>query len=760
MRRLWFLVVGCLVAGLLGCVGQAAFGQPNDFTRRAWITRGIGGGGALYSPTISPFSPNTIYMSTDMTGVFRTDNFGATWHTLPFTKLAGGVDTQVRFTSNPNVLYAINIGRFGERIPVRSNNGGNTFLPLAVDPTDGETFMLYADPNGTERLLLTDWSRLFYSGNGGQSFSLVYDSADSNLGIHLAGAFWDGTKIYAATSKGLWVSTDNGAHFVVDSKPGIPANEAMVSFAAAKTSSQTRFLAVTFPRDNVWGGIVGSEVGDPANTPRVYRLDSGATAWTLVRNDSPANPDKPFFVAMALNNRNIAFLAGTNADTGAPSVLKSTNGGSAWSPVFHTENNQNIATGWMGDGGDLDWYWAEVALGFAVSPSDANRAIITDYGFAHVTSDGGVSWQQAYVKPVGQNPPGTPTPQGLSYSTAGVEQTSSWWIAWPTPTTMVAGFSDIRGILSDDGGLHWTAGTALGLPHNSTYCIIQHPLNGVLYAGTSTAHDLYESTYLQDSRIDGASGSIIKSVDGGATWQTVVAVGHPVVWLEVDPDDPDTMYASVVHSTLGGIFVTHDLNNPNGPHFVKLSNPPRTEGHPLSIHVLDDGSLVASYSGRRNSSGAFTQSSGVFYSTNGGLTWQDRSDPNFVRWTKDLVIDPHDPSQNTWYAAVFSHWGSYPNEVGGVYRSTNRGLSWIELGDFYRVESIAIHPINPKVAYVTTEADGLWRTTTLNTSHPTFILDRDYPFQHPVRLFFNPWSPKETWATSFGGGLRMLQSPK
>jgi photosystem II stability/assembly factor-like uncharacterized protein len=489
-------------------------------------------------------------------------------------------------------------------------------------------------------------------------------------------------------------------------------------------------------------------------------LDSGASSWSLVRNYSSSNPDKPFFVAMAGNNRSVVYLAGTHTGTGAPSVLKSTNGGTSWSPVFSTVHNQNIATGWMGHGGDLQWYWGEVALGFAVCPNDANRAIITDYGFAHVTANGGASWKQVYVKPADQNPQGAATPPGQSYRTAGVEQTSCWWVAWPAPTMLVAGFSDIRGVLSDDGGLSWTAGTALGLPHNSTYCIVRHPQTGVLYAGTSTAHDLYQSTYLQDSRIDGASGSIVVSLDAGATWLPWFDFGHPVVWLEFDPADPDTLYASVVHSTEGGIYVTRDLHHPQGPSFVKLADPPRTEGHPLCLRVLDDGGLVATYSGRRNSSGAFTQSSGVFYSDDGGANWQDRTHANFTRWTKDLVIDPHDPTQNTWYAAVFSHWGSSPNEVGGLYRTTNRGLSWTELSDFYRVESIAVHPVNPRVAYVTTEADGLWRTTNLNAPQPTFVLDRDYPFQHPLRVFFNPWSPKETWATSFGGGLRMLQLPQ
>ena len=44
------------------------------------------------------------------------------------------------------------------------------------------------------------------------------------------------------------------------------------------------------------------------------------------------------------------------------------------------------------------------------------------------------------------------------------------------------------------------------------------------------------------------------------------------------------------------------------------------------VRKLPDGALVSSWSGRRDGGGAFTESSGVFYSEDGGQTWLDRSD--------------------------------------------------------------------------------------------------------------------------------------
>jgi len=112
-------------------------------------------------------------------------------------------------------------------------------------------------------------------------------------------------------------------------------------------------------------------------------------------------------------------------------------------------------------------------------------------------------------------------------------------------------------------------------------------------------------------------------------------------------------------------------------------------------------------------------------------------------------------NQDTWYVAVFSHWGSPPNEVGGLYRTTNRGNTWQRISDSYRVESATIHPDRPNVLYFSTEMEGLWRTNNLNSNNPTFTQVVDYPFHHPIRIFFNPINHyhNEVWTTNFGGGL-------
>src|SRR5262249_4454022 len=125
---------------------------------------------------------------------------------------------------------------------------------------------------------------------------------------------------------------------------------------------------------------------------------------------------------------------------------------------------------------------------------------------------------------------------------------------------------------------------------------------------------------------------------------------------------------------------------------------------------------------------------------------------------KDLVVDPYDATQSTWYAAVFSGWGGPPNRLGGLYRTIDRGMSWTRLTDPDRmlaVESVTFSPTDPEVGFVTTETQGLGYSTNIRSTSPTFLLVDNYPFMHPERVFFNPYNPNEIWITSFGTGLRV-----
>jgi hypothetical protein len=126
-------------------------------------------------------------------------------------------------------------------------------------------------------------------------------------------------------------------------------------------------------------------------------------------------------------------------------------------------------------------------------------------------------------------------------------------------------------------------------------------------------------------------------------------------------------------------------------------------------------------------------------------------------WTKDIIIDPADNTQSTWYVGVFSGWGGAPNGKGGLYKTTNRGMNWTKLTDtqFDRVTSLTFNPLNNNQAFLTTETQGLWMSENMDATLPTWALVESYPFRQPERVYFNPYKPSEIWVTSFGNGMKV-----
>ena len=710
-----------------------------------WVSYGPGGGGALYCPVISPHNPLEIFVPTDMSDLFHSNDFGASYSTVHFNYITAGSLTNVQFTNARNILYTINQHEFGN-FPVKSTDGGNTWTKLTSDPTSGGAYQLFASDLDFNKVIVTDYSNIYYSINGGNSFSTIFEGNSGTWGSYIAGVFWDTDNIYICMPDGFLVYIKNQGFQEV--KPaGIGSSEYIISVASAKNNNTIRFYVVT--NGSCWPGMTGAERSDYKS---VYVIDYGSASWVKKINGLTAN-DKPFFASMAKDDIDVAYISGQDGSQFGPSVYKTTDGGNNWKNVFNLQNNQNIRTGWSGSGGDRDWSFGEYTLGFSVCLTNPDYLIVTDLGFAHVSSDGGDSWSQAYVRKSDENPANSPTPKGKSYHSIGLEQTTCWFLTWSDNGNIFAGYTDIRGCRSTDAGDSWSFDYT-GHSDNTMYMSLKHPDSGYLYAATSTVHDMYASTYLTDNRIDGGRGKILYSTNRGKDWLTLHDFAHPVVWLSLDPNNPDRMYASVIHSTQGGIFVSNDIDKGIASTWTKLSNPPRTEGHPYIILAMNDGSLLCSYSGRiSNDRRTFYPSSGVFFSTNGGNTWFDRSDANMQYWTKDVVIDPNDPTQNTWFACVYSGWGGAANNKGGLYKTTNRGVNWTKILNLARVESCTVNPANTNEMYVTTEYEGLHYTNNLNSQSPSFSLVESYFFKHPLRVFYNPYKTNEIWITSFGNGI-------
>ena len=730
----------------------AQSGWPAAFT-----PHGPGGGGYMYSPAFSPHQPEEVFLVCDMGGVYRSRDGAASWAVQPYTQLVSSVKGKVQFTSDPDILYVCRRSRTNLDDPLwrgeiaKSTDGGDNWQVMA-DPTGSGVHRLEADPNSTQRLLLNEYNQLFFTSDGGNTWSAVFQPTDGQM--WLGGVVWDGNHIYVGTNQGLLVSHNNGQSFAIESHAGLPAGAGIYQLSGAKSGNSLRLFCLTAVAADMYAWL------EPLDFRRqlsgMFRMDySGTAAWTDITTNIPDEVEINW-VDLAKNNLETIWAGGAN-DSDMPFVFKSENGGLSWVNTWLAVDNQNVKTGWAGEYGAFSLLYAGAPLGFDVDDQNPSRVIFTN-GYSQMTTDGGVTWVSNYVDTTTLNPAGAPTPLNRFYRSSGLDVTTAHHLIWLDDQQIFAANTDIGQTYSADGGDSWTFAHNLFYPwgnvsDNNWYRIVQHPVSHDLFGATSQINDIYLGYRIQDAQITGG-GLVVKSADGGMSWDTLYDFGHPVVWIELDKNNPERMYASVVDPVAGGVYRTDN----GGVSWTKLPAPPRTQGHPYNIISLNDGGLVVTFSARAlEDAVTLTESSGVFYSADGGNTWQDRTAQAMRFYTKDIIADPHDPTQNTWYATVWGRFTTFegPNNAGngGLYKTTDRGLNWTRIFEHERAESITIHPTQPDVAYVTVENEGLFFSNQIQEVQPVFDRVTTFPFWRPKRVFFKPGSACEVWVTTMGGGL-------
>ena len=717
-------------------------------------SRGMGGGSEFHSLTISPSAPFTLRVAGSSSQMFSSADFGTSWSTIPYGTLAGGgFAGRITFTSNPMIHYAISY-KDGYHIPVRSSDAGKTWTPIS-DPTFGGAYTIHADPDATNRLILSDYTDVYYSYDSGANWTIAFSElTDGADGCYIAGVLFDGPYIMVATQAGIYTSDDDGLTFFKDVFYDVPNNSGIISFHYASSGNLFRLVCLTGPMDMLYPGVEADEITTVDDFFVMDVINGVAGDWISKKNALPQE-FAPNLCAMAINDPSRIYLAGTNASS-EPMIMRSINGGSTFQSIFKTANNQNITTGWIGEGSSWDWNYANTPLTLSVAQKNSQAIGFGDYATLHVSSDGGESWKQAYTAYTKQQQPGTQIPKSKSYESNGLEITTVHDIMHVDSLVMLSGL-DMGGIIrSTDKGRTWSKCL---LPTMYETCYALEQSGSTVYAAVSMLSSLYSIGKISDIIIDGSKSVLLQSTDKGATWTISQEFPSTISTLCIDPQNPNRMYAGLAHSTQGGILVNENVNG-NGT-WKSLSNPPRTEGHPYSIVMLKDGTIITSFTARRVGT-TFTQSAGVFSSTDGGNTWKDHSIDAMKTWTTSISIDPHDPYRNTWYACTWSNPLTLQDNSGGVYRTVDRGSTWTRIvtlpkKEEYsgRVNACVVNPGQSSQMFVSTASHGLYFSDNIQLSSPTFVeLSQNFPAKSSATFLFHPLVPWEMFIGTDGNGLR------
>jgi len=681
---------------------------------KVYEVTGMGGGGGMYTPSVSPYDPDFMLISCDMSGAYRSLDGGRHWELIHYKQINSTRGRRPAFLPD-GVLWAS-----GSTLKVSRDRGATwkAVLPGPAPWGDSAITHIAVNPAGRGDWFVGTATGLWRSADEGRTWEQCLEGTCHGvlpLGAEVFAALEQGRKVF-------WRSADSGKTWEPVPVPAAKGN----------------------PLTSITGGADKGSLVLFATVPKVGTIrstDRGRT-WEVVDPDKGQND-----VLMARNQTRIAYAV-TRKE-----VRRTTDGGRTWENCFRMSGPQaNVVRSWVQT--EIKWGYYITRLGFGVNPLDARMVMISTQGDFYISRDGGESWRQSMNEPVGVLP-GDP---GFRYRSTGLEVTSCWHYYFDPydHNRRYIAYTDIGFARSVDGGETWIY-SARGCPWSNTfYQVVFDPyVKGKLYAATSNRHDIPHWTHICGNTPRHAGGVCV-SEDGGITWR-VLGKGQPrlpCTSIAIDPTSPKgrlTLYATFFE---GGVYKSTD----NGETWVKKS---RGLGRPGNLHALSvqvhpkTGDLYCAVTAHRHGLD-FPVPGGLWKSTDGGESWTEITKGLNLAWPANFAVHPENPDIIYLTAATAPR-----RREGGLYKTTDGGRSWTRIlrdedfaktgpPGFVHALFVNLHPQHPDYVYLGTGAHGLWMSPDAGRTWKQF---EKFPFRSPTNVTFDPEDPRVMYVTTFGGGV-------
>lgn len=540
-------------------------------------------------------------------GVFKSTDAGGHWANV-FTMSGLLAFAVVVHPTIEGTVFAVE--RTGR--PWKTSDGGTTWTPSdgGLSPHGAYSAQIVFKPGDPSVVYLVRAGGLFRSTDGGSNWTAV--------GSWSYGA--GSLVVDPKTPANLWIqnggqiqeSTDGGDTWSASSS-GLPAG-GVVALAADPMSPETAMYAVASP--------------DGGTTYATYKSTDGAAHWNLVATSDVLTTVVRNVVGLGLlvapGQSNVLYASGEDPATYDLGLYKSSDSGATWTRI-----NGSIRT------------QPPVPLAIPLASPNTLYAALGEGLYA--TSDAGATWQPINT---GLRAMDLVYPVDFDPSTA-----STWYFV--SPTTAIYKTTDAGATFTTiTGNLQYTAEAPVAID----------PANRLIFYTSGWLGYQNDPSYFQ---------FLVRSADGGATWQRVVNPSPDpsgvqtilqVFGFLLLPTSPTTVYLGapwdgVFKSTDGGIHfypvnnglptcpVPYSTGCPNGPWLTSLVATDSTGDHVVVANQQDAGD-------------------NPYRTTNGGTSWSATSGMPAGTRTYKLLADP--ANLQTVYAGT----------TNGVYKSTDGGASW------------------------------------------------------------------------------------
>ncbi|OGI08941.1 MAG: hypothetical protein A3I68_03635 [Candidatus Melainabacteria bacterium RIFCSPLOWO2_02_FULL_35_15] len=636
-------------------------------------------------------------------------------------------------------------------------------------PFGGQGYTIRFDKNNSNKIIVTDsfagihisydrgltWiesvngidARTGRAGDSVPVFITTIDPNDSNR-------IWCGVK----NAMGVFLSTDGGMSWQRKDN-GLPeGTEVEIRGLAVKPGdSNTVFAAGDLEE-------IGPFMGSFQRTQGiVYRTTDGGENWMQVLSGGnlfkdiiidPNNPDVVYVDSGIFDRQQLEKLEG---------VHKSTDSGNTWTQINNgiknlyvtslkfDPTNSNILWGTTGmlpqfetdfenyDGAiivsrDAGMSWTEAKHGrldgnkqiysaLGISPTNPKVIYAGAFGFFVRSTDGGMTWKELGFGPLGSNAGHPidiavdPANEDIVYVDSyigGVFKSTDGGETWVTNAFGYSG-AETRGLavapdgesvfvtsrsgvfLSKDKGINWLPVGLGDIELDELLSVSPHPTD--------------KNKILLGNNQNGKS-SIFLSTDGGMIWKTVFMIQG------TDPHFPNALGLA---GSVGFTDIEWSKSNPN----IAFASCAKKS-------LLHDSIDSISW--------------GVFKSTDGGMTWQNKQKgiPGFKN-TWSLAIDPK--NEDVVYVAT---------NGSGILKTTDGGENWTQINnglqDVTTFRSIVISPVNSQILLAGNENGQIFRSEDAGTNWQAGSIEFK-PHDDVTSIIFNPVNPNQVFASCDATGF-------